>query len=210
MIKRIFRQAFIRDCQTYLDIGCGPSSYTLNYATQHGLTGFGIEISHTAALQAHRFLKNPSKSAVLVASAQFPPFKRDAFDYISCISVLEHLKNHQQTLNNIYQMLKKEKYLFIVVPNSYLLSPLVLWPIIFYHDLKIGHLRHYSIKSLNKLCQQLKPIKHFYNGHLIKFLQLFLEKTNLVNSKLWWQIEKKDINQNPFGLQLNALYQKKC
>ena len=32
MLKRIFHQPFLQQSKTYLDVGCGPSAYAVNYA----------------------------------------------------------------------------------------------------------------------------------------------------------------------------------
>jgi hypothetical protein len=31
---------------------------------------------------------------------------------------------------------------------------------------------------------------------------------HLMNDKLWWLMEKKDINRNPWAMQLNAVFKK--
>jgi hypothetical protein len=49
----------------------------------------------------------------------------------------------------------------------------------------------------------------FYNGHLIKLYQLFLEKFSRLDEKTWWEMETKDITKGSRGLQLNAVYRKK-
>jgi hypothetical protein len=68
---------------------------------------------------------------------------------------------------------------------------------------------NYSIEGLtNKMPYCLKLKKVYYNAHLIKLLQLILGKFNLIDDKQWWYMEKKDINTNFMGIQLNAIYQK--
>ena len=49
----------------------------------------------------------------------------------------------------------------------------------------------------------------FYNGHLIKFRQIFLDRISLIDEKKWWEMEKKDINKIPSGVQLNAIFRKR-
>lgn len=213
MLNRIFKQKFSKEIKTYLDIGCGATGYTVIEATkQNNWFSFGIDISLEAMIKAQRFAKDQgvaNKTAFIVSSAQNLPFRKDTFDYISAISLLEHLEDDKKTVDQIKNILKKDKFLYICVPNTYLKMWPFIWPFYYFNDLKIGHKRHYSIKNLNKLLNLFTLKRVIYNGHLIKFLQLFLEKTKIINNKLWWKIEEKDINNNQSGVQLNAIYQKK-
>ena len=215
MLNRIFKLDLIKNINTYLDIGCGATGYTaIEAAKQKNWLSIGVDISIEAMIKAKYLAKIQgveNKTAFIVSSAQNLPFKKNTFDYISAISLLEHLKEDKKAVFQIKNILKKNKYLYICVPNSYLNMWPIVWPFYYYNDLMIGHKRHYSINSLNNL---LKPLNfelkiNFYNGHLIKFLQLFLEKTGIIKNKLWWKIEKLDINNNSSGVQLNAIYQKK-
>ena len=213
MLNRIFKQKFLKEVKTYLDIGCGATGYTvIEAAKQNNWLSFGIDISLEAMIKAQHFANNQNvanKTAFIVSSAQNLPFKKDSFDYISAISLLEHLEDDKKTVDQIKNILKKDKFLYICVPNTYLKMWPFIWPFYYFNDLKIGHKRHYSIKNLNNLLKSFNLKKVFYNGHLIKFIQLFLEKTKIINNKLWWKIEEKDINNNQSGVQLNAIYQKK-
>jgi len=213
MLNRIFNQKFSKEIKTYLDIGCGATGYTvIEAAKQNNWLSFGIDISLEAMIKAQHFAKDQGvfdKTAFIVSSAQNLPFKKNIFDYISAISLLEHLEDDQKTIDQIKNILKKDKFLYICVPNTYLKMWPFIWPFYYFNDLKIGHKRHYSINNLNKLVKSFILKKVIYNGHLIKFLQLFLEKTKIINNKLWWKIEKKDINKIQSGVQLNAVYQKK-
>lgn len=215
MLNRIFKQKFLKKIKTYLDIGCGATGYTvIESAKQNNWLSFGVDISLEAMIKSQHFaeIQNVgSKTAFVVSSAQNLPFKKNIFDYISAISLLEHLEDDKKAIDQIKYILKKNKFLYICVPNTYLKMWPFIWPFYYFNDIKIGHKRHYSIKQLNKILRefnfQLKT--NFYNGHLIKFLQLFLEKTGIISNKLWWKIEKMDINNNSTGVQLNVIYQKK-
>lgn len=213
MLNRIFKQDFSSKIKTYLDIGCGATGYTVIEASkQNNWLSFGVDISLEAMIKAQHFAKDQGvtdKTAFIVSSAQNLPFKKKIFDYISAISLLEHLEDDKKTIDQIKNILKKDKFLYICVPNTYLKMWPFIWPFYYFNDLKIGHKRHYSIKSLNKLVKSFTLKRVIYNGHLIKFLQLFLEKTKIINNKLWWKIEEKDINKIQSGVQLNAIYQKK-
>ncbi|PIS08804.1 hypothetical protein COT75_04980 [Candidatus Beckwithbacteria bacterium CG10_big_fil_rev_8_21_14_0_10_34_10] len=215
MLKRIFNHSFKRNIKTYLDIGCGAICYTtIEAVKRNNWLSFGVDISLEAVIKAKLLARKKGlddKTAFLVCSAEHLPFKNNIFDYISAVSVLEHLANDKKLVNDAVRVLNKKSYLYICVPNAYKNIWPFLWPFYWLGDFRMGHQRHYSLKNLNKIMEKrgCKLIKYFYNGHLIKLVQLLLEKLHLLKGKQWWQWEKKDINLNPKGLQLNAIYQKK-
>ncbi len=216
MLNRIFGIAFKERINTYLDIGCGATGYTVvEAAKKYGCLSFGADISLEAALKAKGIAKREgldSTTGFLVCSAENLPFKPNTIDYISAVSLFEHLQDDEAAIRCIYSTLRDNGYLYLCVPNSYKKIPLFLWPIYFYLDYKIGHKRHYSIEGLNHKIKEGYSFaleSAFYNGHLIKLWQIILDKMHLVSEDKWWNIERRDINHNPFGLQLNAIYRKK-
>jgi len=215
MLKRIFEISFRNKIKTYLDIGCGATGYTvIEAAKRNDWTSFGVDISLEAMLRAKNLAKKQgveNKTGFIVCSAENLPFKPNTFDYLSGVSVLEHIENDGVVIKNFWNILKKSGHAYICVPNTYWKMWPFLWPVYFYLDYKIGHKRHYSIESLTgKMGKNLFKLRHVkYNGHLIKLLQLVLEKFHLITEEQWWFIEKKDINGGESGIQLNAVYQKK-
>ncbi len=217
MLKRIFEQDYKNSVRTYLDIGCGATGYTvIEGAKRNNWISFGSDISLEAMIRANNLAKKEGvfdKTAFVVSAAENAPFKNEVFDYVSAISVLEHLEFDEKAVENILLSLKPSGHVYICVPNSYWRMWPFLWPVYYYNDLKIGHKRHYSIEKLDKCFVDkfgCKKEKVFYNGHLIKFLQIGLETFKLIDEKKWWAIEKKDICNNKMGVQLNAIYQKKA
>lgn len=187
MLNRIFNHSFTKSMKTYLDIGCGASGYTTIGAVKKN------KVDH--------------QTAFIVASAQNLPFKKNTFDYVLLVTVLEHLDKDYLVVNQIEKILKKNKYFFICVTNAYHKILSFIWPFYYYNDVKIGHKRHYSIKSLNRLLKKYILINHFYNGHSIKLIQLLLNKLKSINNNLWWKIENQYINHPQPSVQLNAIYQ---
>ena len=215
MIKRIFNHQFIKKIHSYLDIGCGSNAYTVFSALKNKQLDMavGIDISAEAikiATQKSIQNKTSQKTIFIIASAQHLPFKKNTFDYISAISVLEHLKDQDLCLSSINHILKQDKYFFMVVPNSYRLLPHWLRPIKKYFDDKIGHLRSYSKQDINKLSRKHDFVikKIFYNGHLLKIFQIMASRFNIINQKIWWYLEEKDINLKNNGAQLNVMLKK--
>lgn len=216
MLKRILEQDYKKSIHTYLDIGCGATGYTvIEGAKRNNWTSFGSDISIEAMVRANNLAKKIGvfdKTAFVVSAAENSPFKKGVFDYISAVSTLEHLEYDEKAMEDILYSLKSGGYVYICVPNTYSRMWPFLWPIYRYFDLKIGHKRHYSIEKLdncfiNKF--NCRRDKVFYNGHLIKFYQIALERLKLIDENKWWELEKKDISNNNMGVQLNVIYQKK-
>lgn len=215
MLKRVFGSVPAGKVKTYLDIGCGATGYTvIEAAKRYGWKSFGVDISLEAVLRAKALAEKEGVSqetAFLVCSAENLPFKDNLFDYVSALGVLEHLRNDQQVIKAVAKITKMGGRFYICTPNTYKRIWPFLWPIYFYLDKKIGHQRHYSLEGLNGEMKKagFKLKTFFYNGHLLKLGQLVLDKLGLLNEKIWWRIEEKDINKNPMGIQLNAIYQKR-
>lgn len=213
MLQRIFNVSFKNNVKTYLDIGCGATGYTvIEAARRNNWISFGVDISLEAMLKAKTLAqknKVSNKTVFIVCSAEQSPFKSNFFDYVSAVSLLEHIENDEKVINAVARIVRKWGFLYFCIPNTYRRMWPFLWPIYKYIDHKIGHKRHYSIEDLTgKMSPMFKLRKVFYNAHIMKLLQLFLEKLCLINDKQWWEIEERDINNDCKGLQLNAFYQK--
>jgi len=213
MLQRIFDVDLRDKVKTYLDIGCGATGYTvIEGAKRNNWISVGADISVEAMVRAKKMAELQGvddKTAFVVCSAENMPLKKGIFDYISVISILEHLQEDGNAADEVSRLLKETGYVYVCVPNAYRLIWPFLWPFYLYADHKIGHKRHYSINELDKLFNgknSFKRKKLFYNGHLIKFSQLLLEKLYSVDDEKWWSLEKKDINRNSGGVQLNVIY----
>ncbi len=213
MLERIFNSGFKNRVKTYLDVGCGATGYTvIEAAKRNNWLSFGIDISLEAMLKAKALAqknKVSDKTGFLVCSAEHLPFRNGVFDYVSAISLLEHVENDGKVIKAVARVMREQGFFYLCVPNTYWRMWPFLWPIYKYLDYKIGHRRHYSIENLTRKTLPLFKLKKvFYNAHLMKLVQLILEKLRLISNKQWWEIERKDINNNWKGLQLNAFYQK--
>jgi SAM-dependent methyltransferase len=99
-----------------LDIGCG-SCETLGYHKNRGCEVYGVEADENAAKIAERYgfnlhvgLFNPNN------------YEKDFFDYVTMNWVLEHCVNPEETLRQVYSVLKPGGKLIIAVPNLFCIS----------------------------------------------------------------------------------------
>ena len=200
----------------YLDVGAGPGHTVIRLA-QNNLTAIGCDISLTGAQQAMKMARRAGvfdRVYYVVCDARNLPFKKQSIDYISCIMLLEHLEHDDEVIGDMARILKKGGSVYVAVPNTYWHFWFFMWPINYWHDRRLGHLRHYSANTLRRLMnqQKLNTVSVFYSAHLIKFVQLFYQKApKKYQKKLWWFLESLDEAQHkvPTGLHLNGVFRKK-
>jgi len=92
-----------------LDIGCGEKPY-LDIFFPHTISYTGIDIPHSL----HK------KDAVdIFANAHQLPFKKDTFDTVLCLEILEHVKQPLEVLKEINRVLKPGCVLILSAPQNY-------------------------------------------------------------------------------------------
>lgn len=104
----------------------------------------------------------------LVIDATKIPFKSEELVEVIILDVLEHIKDHERVLEEIYRVLKKSGILIISVPNDTLLS--YLNPIRY-----AQHERHYKIKDLINLLESrgFKIESVFAGGRIWELIDLY-------------------------------------
>lgn len=98
-----------------LDVGCG-SGKLVAYLQQRGFTAHGCDVS-PAALQLAR--KHIDARFLKQASALKLPYETGSFDFVSSISVIEHLSyiDGMKFLKEARRILKPGGRIFLVTPN---------------------------------------------------------------------------------------------
>jgi len=92
-----------------LDIGCGEKPY-LDIFSPHTVSYTGIDIPQSL----HK------KDAVdIFANAHHLPFKKDTFDTVLCLEILEHVKQPLEVLKEIHRILKPGCVLVLSAPQNY-------------------------------------------------------------------------------------------
>jgi len=87
-----------------LDVGCATGFFTSKFSD-----AIGLDISKENLLTAKKFLHNKE---FVRAEASYLPFKKECFDGIVSMEVLEHTTNPVKSIEDIYYCLKpKGKYL---------------------------------------------------------------------------------------------------
>jgi len=96
-----------------LDVGCGTGEF-LEDAIAEGWRAEGIESSLAAAEFAQTHKKLPVHHAVL----ENAPFARQSFAVITLLDVLEHLRDPQEELKRVRNLLHKRGIVVVRLPNT--------------------------------------------------------------------------------------------
>jgi len=130
-----------------LDIGCAYGFMLQKFPDSW--QKFGVDVSEYAINIAQKRL--PKTIFVVKNVERSLPFKENFFDVILLNDVLEHLKNPQAALKNVYKILKKEGVLYITTPN--LTTPRKT--LFRYADEKEHHISMFSHSELKNLLNTL-------------------------------------------------------
>ncbi|MCM8786994.1 MAG: class I SAM-dependent methyltransferase [Candidatus Omnitrophica bacterium] len=125
-----------------LDVGCGTGE-TLSFLqkTFPKAELYGVDLSQVAV----KYAKSRGHKKIFRASALKLPFKKDFFDTILILDVLEHIKNHQKVIYEAKRVLKNKGQIVITSPSlSFLWSD---------HDRMQGHHRRYTPREIRKLAR---------------------------------------------------------
>ena len=120
-----------------LDVGCG-TGFLLNELRKRGYSAFGLENERKALDLSY----DQKIHGVIRGEAENPPFKKDSFDIILLLDLLEHLEDDILALKRLSEILTKEGCLLITVPAFSF-----LWG---RHDEVFHHKRRYTSKRLEK------------------------------------------------------------
>lgn len=153
--------------KTILDVGCHGGLFTNHLHQQFKNSKiYGIDISKEAILfakQTYEYIQ------FKVSRAEKLPFKKNAFDLVTCFEMLEHVENPQTVINEIIRVLKIDGYFVAMVPAESFIFRIIwsLWS-------KIGpgrvwkhtHIQKFQNDKLDKLLVE--------KGFIIKKRKLFL------------------------------------
>ena len=176
-----------------LELGVGPGIYLKEFI-QRSHFAVGLDFSVDMLRIAKKKLEKNHCNIVnlVLADAEFLPFRDSIFDVINCIEVLRHLTKPYVTIWNIFKemnrKLTRRGFILITMPN--ILFPINLFWVIYYsiprNIMRFFHIEvglHHNQKSSFPHFPVLynEPEDHMYN---IFFIKSLLSRTNLKISLL--------------------------
>jgi ubiquinone/menaquinone biosynthesis C-methylase UbiE len=161
----------------FADIGCGRQPYKKELV---GKVKKYIGIDHPITSQKYKYGESPD----LFADATDIPLPDNYCDCVSMISVLEHLPNPEQALNEAARIMKQNSDLILIAPQNY---PL--------HDLPYDFFRYtrFGLKALlNKTGFKIIKIKPLGNYPVFagQMFNIFILKKieELMHKNLIWKL----------------------
>lgn len=138
------------DQNKILDVGCGTGA---NFKV---LSKFGDVEGVDNKKEALDFCQSKGFKNVFLDNARHLNFQDESFNLLTAFDLLEHLEDDEKALSEFHRVLKKDGFLFILVPAC----PF-LWS---EHDEALGHQRRYSKSELEKKLKKVgfKIIKKSY------------------------------------------------
>ena len=134
-----------------LDYGCGVGTLVLYYASKNNSV-IGVDVSDSAIRLANESkailgLENKCTFYTLKESKKYLSNKK--YNLIICSEVIEHVNNDTKLIKYFNKLIKKNGFLFITTPS--IRAPLYRLGLLGKFDSKVGHLRRYDQKELEKM-----------------------------------------------------------
>jgi methionine biosynthesis protein MetW len=104
---------FVEMSDKLLDVGCGDGVIQ-HFITPRVKSIYGVDNSNETLKKAK---KRGIKVKVVDLDRQKIPFKTNYFDVITCLDVIEHVRDPKDLLTKIHRVLKKNGKLIITTPN---------------------------------------------------------------------------------------------
>lgn len=196
--RQILRQSISQSKKVLkiLDIGCGTGetlTFLKNYLPKSQL--FGIDSSSDAI----RYTKSRGHKNIQKVDAGKLPFKKDSFDYILLLDVIEHIEDDTSILVEAKRVLKKNGKIIITTPALQF-----IWS---EHDTAQGHFRRYVSRRIKKVAhdsllkvQRISYFNFFLSPAIIIIRLLSkikpFEKLGKYDSNLNFDIAKKSFTNN--------------
>lgn len=122
MTSTIFSKELLSEALV-LDIGCGTGAASLAFRMQgsrvigldYSMDGLGLRLAKLRAVEQHVDIN------FVQGDARRLPFSNSIFDVCFCVQVLEHIKNYELCIKEIYRVLKIGGVAYFSTPNK-------IWP----------------------------------------------------------------------------------
>lgn len=175
-VQRIKKYLLKQDYKgkTILDIATGTGYIAVEMA-KLGANVVACDLSSMSIKNLEKYKKKfgLSNLRLHICPAENIPLPSGSVDYIVANAILEHISNEEEAIDEWKRLLKKNGRMFITVPIRFRYVWPFLWPINYFQDKHIGHLRRYDLQSLEEKFN-LRVLNVFYTGHLFKVISAII------------------------------------
>lgn len=95
-----------------LDCGCG-TGLLFEYVAEKAWMVVGLDISRRILAEAKRRAKTFGNVSLVLADADYTPFRDDTFSHVFAITLLQNMPNPEKTLAEICRVAGKEAYIVV-------------------------------------------------------------------------------------------------
>ena len=171
-VKFIESEIEIKPETEIFDMGCG-TGHVLGFLKERGCISLcGGDISQVAINKAKKNYKGINFE-VIEAEGKLP-YKRNSFDLVFLVEVLEHVIDTEEMLKEVKRVLKPGGYLLVTTTEIYFIKLLLvgLFKIDEYFHPMSPHIRYFTRNSLRKLAERCgyKYVKYGMNGAYLRVL----------------------------------------
>jgi 2-polyprenyl-3-methyl-5-hydroxy-6-metoxy-1,4-benzoquinol methylase len=129
----------------FLEVGCASGDFGMSLS-KLGYSGLLIDFSEAAAEIVINSIKNRFSNLTFDNKDIFDLHgEKGKYDFVVVFEVLEHIKNDEEVIEKIYELLKPNGFILLSVP-----ARMKLWDI---DDEGAGHFRRYEKKKLINVLQ---------------------------------------------------------
>lgn len=194
-----------------LEVGCGIGNFT-KILTDYGEV-FAIDIDKNHVAKATKLVAGRAKVEFgdIEKSSKF--FGGQKFDTVLCLNVLEHIKDDEKAVKNLYNLLEKGGNLILLVPAYKFLFGKI--------DESIGHYRRYNKQQLKKMISSfgfkiiktrvlnmIGAIGWLFASKVLLKSRIDEDKIQLFNLIAPFVLLMEDIIEPPFGTSILIITQK--
>ncbi|MBS7636282.1 methyltransferase domain-containing protein [Candidatus Bathyarchaeota archaeon] len=95
-----------------LDCGCG-TGLLFEYVAEKAAMVVGLDISRKILAEAKRRAKAFGNVCLVLADADYPPFRDHVFSHVFAVTLLQNMPNPERTLTEICRVAEKDSYIIV-------------------------------------------------------------------------------------------------
>ena len=157
--KRVFKALDPKPKQMVLDLGCGWGVWSVAL-TEDGLKMIAVDLPNEDFFEAHKSARiNDLPINFIIADGQALPFKKDIFDGVIMLDVLEHIPEDKKAMQESKRVIKEDGAVVGTVPTTekekIIIKEKTVKDELTREDLNLGHHRRYTLKKILKLIKSV-------------------------------------------------------
>ncbi len=148
-----------------LDLGCGAGRTSILLA-QKGFDVIGLDLEKKAIEIAKQKANFHKVKVEFMIKDITKPFQSNAFDFVICQEVIEHITNYQDVIKNAFKALKKGGYFMLSTPHD-----MSQWTLL---DKYANHIKRFSIREIYSEFRQFEKVNVYTVGFPFMRLTMLL------------------------------------